>query len=663
MHSLDFLRELLAVLGASLAVVFLGQRIGVPSVVGFLVAGAALGPGGLRVIRDRATIEGLADIGVILLLFTVGLELSLRELWRMRRIVLLGGLAQLSLTALAGLGVGLALGMRPGPSLFFGFLVALSSTALVLTVLSQRGETGAPHGRVALSILIFQDLAVVPLMLVTPWLAGTGGGGRPAVSDLAFSALATAALLAVIASLLPRALDVVARTRSREIFTISVVVAALGTAYLTAESGLSLALGAFLAGLAISGSRYGSEVLGEVLPFKHVFNSLFFVSVGVLAGDAGLPARPDIFAAVVVAVLLVKGIIAGGVTLALGFGPRISTLVGFGLCQVGEFSFVLAHVGLEENVIDTEGFQLLLTVTLVSLALTPFLMGAAPHVAERFGRIAWLARWYDRHDIGRMGAVEPARDHVVVCGYGLNGRSVTRVLRRLRVPYVVIELNPALSAKAETEGVPVVYGDATRRTALEHVHVETARAVVVTVEDRVAARRIVETARALNPHAYVLVRTRYVADASELQALGATEVVPEELESSLELSARVMAAYGASPSAIFVERSLVRRDGYRLLFDQEVPTEMPTLRELLTSADLATVEVQQGSQASGRTLMELDLRRRAHVSVLSVERGGTSMVNPAPDLALEPGDRVVVFGRADAVRSAEARFLRRRPAH
>ncbi len=663
MHSLDFLGELLGVLGASLAVVLVCRRAGIPSVVGFLAAGALLGPGGAGVIHDRATIERLADIGVVLLLFTVGLELSLRDLWRMRRVALLGGLAQMSLTTIAGLLVALALGAPPPAALFFGFLVALSSTALVLTVLSQRGETGAPHGRVATAILVFQDFMVVPLMLLAPMLGGEGVSAGEAFGSLAIAAFSSIAVLAVIGRVLPRVLDLVARTGSREIFTIAVVLAALGTAYVTARSGLSLALGGFVAGLVIAGSRYGTEVLAEVLPFKHLFNSLFFVSIGMLAGTSGAPAEPLVLLGVVVAVVALKGLVMGGVTLALGYGARVATLVAFALCQVGEFSFVLAHVGLEEGVIDDRLFQLLLTVTLASLAATPFLMHAAPRVADRFGRVAWLRRWYDRRDVERMGTPPRLHDHVVVCGYGWNGRSVARVLERLGVPFVVIEMNPALAAKAEAERVPVVLGDAARRAALEHVDVGVARAIAVTVEDRVAAQRIVQTARALNPHAYLLVRTRYVADASALHELGATEVVPEELESSLELAARVMAAYGASPSAIFVERSLVRRDGYRLLFDQEVPTDMPSLRELLTSADLATLEVAEGSEADGRTLAELDLRRRANVTVLSVEHGGAPIVNPAADVALAPGDRVVVFGEGEALRAVETRFERMQTAH
>jgi CPA2 family monovalent cation:H+ antiporter-2 len=661
MQSLDFLGEMLAVLGVSLAIVLACQRVRIPSVVGFLVSGAVVGPSGIGLIADEATIDGFAEIGVVLLLFTVGLELSLRELWRMRKVVLLGGGAQMSLTALLGLGVCVVAGLEMPTAIFFGFLVSLSSTALVLTLLTERGETGSPQGRVALSILIFQDLAVVPLMLLVPFLAAHGGSATGAGQKLGIAVLASVAAFFVAARFFPPILDLVARSRRREVFTIAVLLAALGTAYLTGKAGLSLALGAFLAGLVIAESKYGSQVVAEILPFKDLFNSIFFISVGMLASPRALIDHPLVVLASVVGVVLLKAFVLFGVTVGLGFGPRVGALVGLSLSQVGEFSFVLAHIGSSEGLLDKGTYQLFILVTVLTLALTPGLMTAAAPLAARVGGIDWLQRSLGRRELAQRRPLEHRRDHVVVCGYGLNGRSVTRVLRRLGVPHVVVELNPALATRANHDGVPVAYGDATRRTVLEHVHFGGARAMVITIEDRAAARQIVTVARALNAHAYILARTRYVSDVTELRGLGASEVVPEELESSLELGARVMGAYGASPTAIFVEKELVRRDGYRILFDQEVPMPMPTLHQLLTSAELATLEVAEGAAVAGRMLAELALPRRHGINVLSVQRAETSMVNPPPDLALCPGDRVVVYGEAEALRAVARHFARPSP--
>jgi CPA2 family monovalent cation:H+ antiporter-2 len=356
-------------------------------------------------------------------------------------------------------------------------------------------------------------------------------------------------------------------------------------------------------------------------------------------------------------VIVLKAFVLFGITVALGFGPRIATLVAFSLCQVGEFSFVLAHLGAQQGLLDPEAYQLLILVTVLSLAITPGLMSVAAPLATRLGGIELLERIFRSRELARAGTMPHERDHVVVCGYGLNGRRVTRVLRRLGVPHVVVELNPALAARASADEVPVIYGDATRRAVLEHVHFDRAKALVITMDDRAGARQIVAAARALNQGAYVLVRTRYVTDAAELLELGASDVVPEELEVSLELGARVMGAYGASPSAIFVEKELVRRDGYRLLFDQEAPSQMPTLQQLLTSAELATMEVSEGAEVAGATLMSLALPRRYGVTVLSVQRAETSIVNPAPDFTLCPKDRVVVFGEPEALRSAGRHFL------
>jgi len=638
-----------------MVVVAVCQRLRVPSVVGFLISGALLGPGVVGLVEDQHAIEVLAEIGVVLLLFSIGLEFSLAEFTRMRTLVLGTGGAQVSLTIAVIAGLALALGLPVNEAVFIGFLVALSSTALVLTMLGERGESATVHGRIALGILIFQDLAIVPLVLLTPLLGGTDATLLDAASQLGLAAFVIVATLVGASRVFPRVLDLVALTESRELFTIFTVTVALGTAWLTGLAGLSLALGAFLAGLVVSESDYGARVHSEVLPFKDVLNSVFFISIGMLVDPSVWLADPLMVIGGVGAVLLLKGALVGAVVFAFGFGARIAVLVGLSLAQIGEFSFVLAHLGETHGLLSADAYQTMISVSVATMMVTPVMMSLAAPLAERAGQVAWLDRFVRK---GRLVApqAEELRDHVVICGYGLNGTNVARVLARLDVPYVVVELNPQLVSIGADKGEPVVYGDATRRPMLEHVAVGRARAVVITVADRLAGRTICALARQMNPTAEIVVRTRYVADVEELHELGANEVVPEEFETALELVGRVMASYGASESAVFLEKTLIRRERYGLLLGEPPAHHHPTLQQLLGSAHVQSVVVEEGSEADGATVASLALPERFGVLVLVIERDGRPTVSPPPDQVIGVGERVFVFGPTLAVEPAIATF-------
>ncbi len=557
MHGIPLLTDFLIIVAVSVVVVWVFHRVRLPALVGFLVAGVLVGPGGLGLIANSHEIEVLAELGVILLLFSIGLEFSLRDLVRIRRAVLGGGSLQL-LGTLAVVAAGaVAVGVAWNVSIFWGALVGLSSTAIVLNLLQSSGQLSSVHGQAMLGILIFQDLAVVALILLAPIVAGQAPGVGQIALILAEAAGVVVALWLGARYVFPWVIERVVKTRQRELFTLLTVLVGVGTAYLSGLAGLSLALGAFLAGLLISESPYSHQMLSEVLPFRDLFNSLFFVSVGMLFDPAVFTRMPVIVGGLIVAVVVVKAVIAGGAALGLGYGTRVGVLVGLGLAQVGEFSFVLAREGLRVELLTRAQYSVFLAVSVVTMAATPLLFRLAERLARHadFGAPRFLPE---------RPSHEQLSDHVIIVGYGLNGRSVARVLRDVEASYAIVEMNARTVSWAKDDE-PICFGDAARKPILEHLGVSRARALVVTIGDAPTTRRIVAAAHALNPHLYIVARTRYARDADSLYDLGATEVIPEEFETSLGLVSAVLASYGAGAAEIVREQDRIRRDANDLL--------------------------------------------------------------------------------------------------
>ena len=670
MHDITILGEILAVMAIAVAVVFLSHKVRLPSVVGFLAAGVLAGPVGFGLVRDRGDIELIAEIGVALLLFTVGLEVSLKDLVRLGRTVFGGGGAQVGLTLAAAAGILVLLGVPWRVALLLGGLVALSSTAIVLKLVSERGETDSVHGRTLLGVLLFQDLAFVPFLLLIPVLSGsqTDGGEVALVLLEAAAVIGGMALAAHFA--IPWLMARVVAARNRELFTLTTLVVALGTAYVSALAGLSLALGAFVAGMVLSETEYGHQALSDITPVRDAFNSLFFISIGMLLEPTIVVAEPLLVAALVVAVVLLKTVVAGGVSLALGHSLRIALLVGLGLAQIGEFSFVLAQLGAESGLLAPTLHQLFLAVSILTMALAPLLVALSYRLARRDERFFALGlrvlRGAARERLTTGGGRDTAHvgdlaDHVVIVGYGINGRNVARVLGKLAVRHVIVELNSRTVRAAREAGEPAVFGDATRDLVLEHVGVGRARAVVVTLPDAAAARQIVAHVSRLNPAAVVIVRTRYDAEVDRLHELGADVVVPEEFETSLALAGAVMATYGASSHAIDREKKAIRHERYVLLRargHEPLDDGGPSLTQLLHTLDVRFVALAadpaRPAPQPPRTLRDLQLRARTGASVIAVDRGGDVQPNPGPDTALAVGDQVVLLGRPDQLDAAQA---------
>ena len=651
-HTLPVFEELLLLLLASVPIAFLFNRLRLPTLVGFMITGVLIGPYGLGLIREAEAIDFLAEIGVVLLLFTIGLEFSLRRILEMRRLVLFGGGVQVGLTVALVAALAHLLGRPAGQSVFFGFLFALSSTAIVLKSYVERAEIDAPHGRAGVGILLFQDLSIVPMMLLVPVLGGGEGVSTARVALTLGAAAAALGLIIVTArKVVPYVLRHIVSLRSPEVFIISVVLLCLGTSWLTSQFGLSLALGAFIAGMVLSESEYSHQIVADILPFRDVFNSVFFISIGMLLSVSALWADLPTVLAWVGALVVGKALIVLAAVRLLGYSLRVALMAGLGLAQIGEFSFILAKTGLGAGLLDGGDYQRFLAASILSMIATPFLIKAAP----RLGYAAQTLFGSDSKLEPTVAHFRPEdapvlRGHVVIVGYGLNGRNLARVLRRVRVPYVVLELNSEAVREAGAEGERIIYGDATRREVMHHVHIEHARILVIAISDPTATRHTAWLARRMNPDIHLIVRTRYMSELKDLRELGADDVIPEEFETSIEIFSRVLKEYGVARHVIHRQVADVRSEGYQMLRTPSLTlAEVGEIADALGGASTETLVVEHGWPADGRTIGELRLRTLSGATLITVVREGRTEINPGPDFRLEADDVLVLLGSPEQI--------------
>ena len=627
-----------------------------------MLTGMAIGPFGLGLITDLHSIEMLAEIGVMLLLFTIGLEFSIKRLREMKTLVLVGGGLQVLITIVVIAGTGYLMGRELRQGIFFGFLVALSSTAIVLKSYVDRNEVDAPHGRAGIGILLFQDISIVFMLLAVPLL-----GGEDIVSlasifiNLGTSLLALLVIVLGAWFLLPRFLKQVVQLKSPEVFVLTVVLVCLGMSWVTSQFGLSLALGGFIAGMVLADTDYNHQVTTEILPFRDVFNSLFFVSIGLLLSIPALLANFSTVALIVIGVMLGKALIIWLVIRLLGFPQRIAIISGLGLAQIGEFSFVLAKSGQRVGLLPEIDYQVFLAVSVISMIATPFLIASAPNISF------WLQRYLRDgavHNVENAEADEVhmtssggLQQHVIIVGYGLNGRNLARVLRAVGIPYVVLELNAEVVKRAKDLGEKINFGDATRREVLMHAKVEQAWAVVLAMSDPGAARRTVGVVRSINNAVHVIVRTRYVAEIEELFQLGADEVIPEEFETSIEIFARVLHRYGVSRSVIESQIQRIRKQGYEMLRSPSAPI-LPSegLKGTVNAASTETVQIPDDSPVIGKNLGELDLRNQTGATVIAILHNGETRVSPGANYKLKTDDTVVLLGTPQSLEKAVELF-------
>jgi monovalent cation:H+ antiporter-2, CPA2 family len=648
----SLLLDLVTIFGLSVLAVVVCHRWRLPSAIGLLLAGVLAGPQALALVRNAHEIELLAEIGVVLLLFVIGLEIPLADLERLKHFFALGGSLQFFGTAAVVALLLPAARLVPQQSLYLGFVVALSSTAIVLRALQERGELETPHGRSILSILIYQDIGVVPVMLTAPLLAslaGLGTAGGNGLQSLGILVLKVA-LVAVFGYsayrwIVPWVLERITHTRSSEAFLLGVFMLCVGIALLTQSLGLSLALGAFLAGFILSESEYSHQAVSVMLPFRDVLMSLFFVSIGMILDLRYLLGHLGPMLLLTATVLILKPLVAAGASLAVGLPLRQAVRSGLALGQVGEFSLVATKAGVSAGLLSDTILQALLVVAVLSMLATPLLIQLAPGLAERLARTPF-GRWCDARS-QMTGSDLPATEppSVLIIGFGVTGRNLVRVCRRCDVPVAVIELNAALVKEARAEGIAVHYGDASQPAILTLARADQARAIVVVIDDPGAARRIVELARRLAPQAFILVRSRYLREVEPLSQLGADEVIADELEVSIEVFSRVLARMLVPRERIKTLIGEVRGDWRRMARNlAPEATRIHDLRVVLPDLTTHHVPLRPGHPWVGKTIAQSQLREVHGVMVLAVRRAGETRSNPRGDVRLEAGDVLFVIG-------------------
>ncbi len=645
-HEPALLRELVVLLAFAAAGAAVFERIGLPSIAGFLVMGAVGGPGGLALAADPDDVRAIAELGVVFLLFEIGLELPVDRVRILLRTGLAAGALQVGGTLAAVSGLAVAAGLPGRTALVLGALVAMSSTALVIRMLADRGEIDAPHGQLSVSILLVQDLCIVPFLLAIPILAADGPiRAWPVAGAMARAGVAVAAFFLAARFVLPRLLAGAAAIRSREVFTLVAILAVIGAATAAEGLGLTLAVGAFLAGLVLSSSPWGPQLISEVLPVRGLLLGVFFTAIGMLLDFREAWEHADTVLLLLAAAIGLKAVItAFSVGAVLRTGARIGVLAGVALAQTGEFSFVLAQVASDAELLGPELTQAFVAASVISLIATPFLIRGGEGIATRLTGAAAAP--------AESGAgTEELRGHAIVVGYGLAGRNLARVMKAVGVPVAGVEANPVAAVEARRAGANVIWGDATRVGLLEQLHVERARLLVVAVNDPVAGRQVVSRARQLAPELVVLARTRYVLEVDELESAGASRVVAEELEGAIDLVAQTLHELEVPEGSVARFCAELRAEGYALLREPAALALDPWLTELLEQVSTEWIELPEDF-APERSLVELDLRARTGINVLAVDRGGTTTPNPEADYRLRPGDRLLAFGSGEALARA-----------
>jgi len=641
MHHL--IKDLAILLLVSLPINIIFHKIKIPSVMGFLLAGVIIGPNSLQLIEDPEKVKQLAEIGVILLLFVIGLEFSLQRMLKDLKVILGVGALQLGLTGVLIFFIFNAWGFSVNQGLLFGLLIPLSSTAIVLKMITDRAEIDTRHGLICIGTLLFQDICVVPMMLIIPLLSQSGQ-----LSPLDFgvatlkSITGVAAIFFLARMIVPRSLQVIARMGSKEHLTLFVILIILGTGWASESVGLSLAMGAFIAGIIISESEYSHQIILDILPLKDYFGSVFFISVGMLL-------QVDIFYDSVFWYLGLAGAVIG-LKAFLGFlaclllknSFRISFIVGVRLAQVGEFSLLLASLALEKDLFLPGHYQSFLIVSIISMLVAPLLIQVSVGFSIKLHSLFGAASSEELESVEQ----EKLSGHVIVAGFGMVGRNLSRALKETHTPFIVLELEGERIKQALNEGITALYGDSTHRDILLRAGIKRAKMMVFATPDYIAAEQSVKLARQLNPNVYILVRVRYANQVDALNDAGANQVIPEEFETSIEIFSRVLREYHIANNIIEQQVELARLEGYSMFRGLSLDiASMKKFSTYLTASLTESFHVLGDSWCHKKSIQELQWNKDADAKLIAVVRNDELQANPASDFRFEAGDVIVIFGR------------------
>lgn len=657
---IPLLGDVVILLGFAVLVILLFNYLKLPNVLGLLLTGIIVGPHGLSLIDATHEVEILAEIGVVLLLFVIGLEFSLQSLMAIKKVVLVAGTIQVFGTVLVAIGVFTSIGYAVNLSIFLGFLFSLSSTAIVLKLLQDKGEMDSPHGRISLAVLIFQDVVVVMFMLLTPILAGKGGNVTESILLMIGKAAFVIALVVLGARfVVPQLLYQVVRTKSKDLFVITIVVLCFSVAYLTFSFGLSLALGAFMAGLVISESEYSHQATGNILPFRELFTSFFFISIGMLLDMQFLIYNLHWIVLFTLLVSIIKFSVASLAALALRYPPRTVFMVGLSLFQVGEFAFILSAVGISNELLTPELYQYFLSVSITTMAITPFVFMYSEKMVDLLFKFPLSGRLKNSIKETNWKASKPETthgtltDHIIIVGFGLNGRNVALAASHANIPYAILEINPDTVNREKKNGEPIYYGDASNNEVLNHLNVQQARVVVVAISDPVATKNAIVNIRAITQVPHIIIRTRFVHEINENLKLGANDVIPEEFETSIEIFTRVLNKYLVPQSDIEQFINHIRARNYEMLrpissgTEGSQPMQIPDL-------NMACIKIKgKNPDVVGHTLADSGVRQKFGVTIVALVQQGDYTTNIMPDTVIQKGDTLYVLGQPSDITAFE----------
>lgn len=643
MYEIEFLKVVVIIFGLASLVIFIFNKLRLPSVVGFLLTGIIAGPYALGLISDVDIIDVLADIGVILLLFIIGMEFSIKKLMKIRNIVFIGGIMQVGITILVVMGILHFFTHVPyNQAVFVGFLVALSSTAIILKVLQENDQVETHHGKISLGILIFQDLIIVPMMLFIPFLSGENSNVGAELLLLLGKSIALLGVAFVFSRwVIPYVLHKIAVSNSQELFLIAIIVIGFAIASFSAWLGLSLALGAFLAGLAISESSYSYQAIGNLVPFRDVFASFFFVSIGMLL-DVNFFADNWITILIITIILItLKSAIIGIVSFVLGYPFRIAFRSGLILSQIGEFSFILAKMGLSKQLIDNHFYQIFLAVAILSMSVTPIFIIFSKPITNFFAKIPMPA--VIRNGMRKLPKRQKSElsGHTILVGTS-QYTSLMRSMELANIPFVVIDTDADLVRDMQNQGIIAVYGDAQYKSVLEEASVKDASSMLLYVEGTSHKATIIKAAKMLNPKLHTVVRTRYIDDLEYLYEVGADDVIPIEFEAFLEMFSRALNHYLIPSTEIERLLAKIRANGYkafRSIEEKEKPEKLS-----IPDFEINTMTIHKDSVAHNKSIKELDLRNKTGISILAVKREEKVITNPSADFIFEEKDVIYTLG-------------------
>ena len=646
MDGLKFFHQLIIILGFSIPVIYIFNKIKLPSIIGFLITGIIIGPFGLKLIDDIGGIQLMADIGVAFLLFTIGIEIRLsRFLKNLSEILLTGGM-QILCTFIVGLAIGLAMQLSIGQSVFIGFILVHSSSALILKILKDRDDENSPQGKISIGVILFQDVMVVPMMLLIPFLVGgSGPDALMIIWKLVKSILIIVVILVAARYIIPFALERLVTMNMRDVLVISSVVITMGIAWITESLGLSLAIGAFLAGLALSDTDFTHQIISDISPFRDVFLSVFFVSFGMILNLDFLRENTGYIITISLMIILIKATIVFGLVQWMRYPLRIALLSGVLLSQIGEFSFVLASQGFENKIISNEIYQTFIGASVLTFMVTPLLVSLVYYLLTR-KNIFNPAR-QGLHPDERI----PVSNHVIICGMGLNGRNLAKVLKDTAIHYVVIDLNFQKIKKAKSKGDKnTIWGDASSVEILRRANVEAARVMVIAISDRFLTKSCLQNAKAINPKLHVIVRTKYLADIEELLALGADDVIPEEFETSIQIFSRVLKMFHIPNSIVLAQGNIIRNKSYGVFRDVRYTQEaFDQIGQILAQGTIETYFIGPGNPIIGKSIRDVNLKAESDAMIINIIRKNQTITNPPSEFVFEAEDQLILFGSHSAI--------------